>query len=243
MRLNPDVPAGAGRHHQQGAGKRPRPALPARLGDPSRLEAAAARQRLRSPQRRSDAGIERRPSIVCILIAVCSASLPSPGEREQFGSSVFLGSVTVSPIGGQQFERESGSAGAQVWIGGDRCGRFGLACRWRIWRVLAAQSQRADSVSEFHHHAGDEHGKAQEAAISPDGKYVLNVQNDNGMQSLWLRNVPTGSDTQIVPPAAAVYSILAFSPDGNYVYFRKAGIGTQSEWISTALRCWGARRR
>jgi eukaryotic-like serine/threonine-protein kinase len=73
-------------------------------------------------------------------------------------------------------------------------------------------------------------GKAQLAAISPDGKYVLNVQNDNGLESLWLRNVPTGSDTQIVPPAAAVYSTLEFSPDGNYVYFRKAGIGTQSEW-------------
>jgi eukaryotic-like serine/threonine-protein kinase len=73
-------------------------------------------------------------------------------------------------------------------------------------------------------------GKATQAAISPDGKYVLNVQNDNGMQSLWLRNVPTGSDTQILPPAAAVYRSLAFSPDGNYVYFRKAGIGTQSEW-------------
>ena len=73
-------------------------------------------------------------------------------------------------------------------------------------------------------------GKAQQAAISPDGKYVLNVQDDNGKQSLWLRNVPTGSDTQIVPPAAAVYRSLTFSPDGNYVYFRKAGISTQSEW-------------
>ena len=73
-------------------------------------------------------------------------------------------------------------------------------------------------------------GKALQAAISPDGKYVLNVQNDNGLQSLWLRNVPTGSDTQIVPPAAAVYRTLIFSPDGNYVYFRKAGLSTQSEW-------------
>jgi serine/threonine protein kinase len=73
-------------------------------------------------------------------------------------------------------------------------------------------------------------GKALQAAISPDGKYVLNVQNDNGLQSLWLRNIPTGSDTQIVPPAAAVYRSLTFSPDGNYVYFRKAGISTQSEW-------------
>jgi eukaryotic-like serine/threonine-protein kinase len=73
-------------------------------------------------------------------------------------------------------------------------------------------------------------GKALQAAISPDGKYVLNVQNDNGLQSLWLRNVPTGSDTQIVSPAAAAYRSLIFSPDGNYIYFRKAGIGTQSEW-------------
>ena len=73
-------------------------------------------------------------------------------------------------------------------------------------------------------------GKAQQAAISPDGKYVLNVQDDNGRESLWLRNIPTSSDTQIVPPAAAAYLSLTFSPDGNYVYFRKAGISTQSEW-------------
>ena len=73
-------------------------------------------------------------------------------------------------------------------------------------------------------------GKAEQAAISPDGNYVLNVQNDNGLQSLWLRNVPTGSDTRIVPPASAVYRTLSFSPDGNYVYFRKAGVGSQSEW-------------
>ncbi len=73
-------------------------------------------------------------------------------------------------------------------------------------------------------------GKAENAAISPDGKYVLNVQNDNGLKSLWLRNVPTGSDTQIVPPAAAIYKALSFSPDGNYVYFRKAGLNTATEW-------------
>jgi len=73
-------------------------------------------------------------------------------------------------------------------------------------------------------------GKAEDAAVSPDGKYVLNVQNDNGMKSLWLRNVPTGSDTQILLPAAAIYKSLSFSPDGNYVYFRKAGINTQTEW-------------
>ena len=66
-------------------------------------------------------------------------------------------------------------------------------------------------------------GKAARAAMSPDGKYVLSVMDDNGMESLWLRNVPTGSDTQVISPSASHYESLAFSPDGNYIYFRKAG--------------------
>src|SRR5439155_11796735 len=65
-------------------------------------------------------------------------------------------------------------------------------------------------------------GKAELAAISPDGRYIFNVENDSGMESLWLRNVPTGSDTQTIPPGPEVYRSLTFSPDGNYIYFRKA---------------------
>ncbi len=64
-------------------------------------------------------------------------------------------------------------------------------------------------------------GKAEEAAISPDGRFVLSAVNDSGLQSLWLRNLPTGSDTQIVPPSATEYRSLAFSPDGNQIYFRR----------------------
>ncbi|HEV2288520.1 MAG TPA: protein kinase [Candidatus Acidoferrales bacterium] len=64
-------------------------------------------------------------------------------------------------------------------------------------------------------------GEAQLAAISPDGKYILSVQDENGKASLWLRNVPTNSDTQIIPPSFAAYRSLAFSPDGNYIYFRE----------------------
>ena len=65
-------------------------------------------------------------------------------------------------------------------------------------------------------------GKAAQAAISPDGKYVLSVTDDNGIQSLWLRNVPTGSDTQVVAPTSSTYLNLAFSPDGNFIYFCKS---------------------
>jgi eukaryotic-like serine/threonine-protein kinase len=65
-------------------------------------------------------------------------------------------------------------------------------------------------------------GKASLVAISPDGNYLLTVQQDKGQESLWLRNIPTASDTQVLPLSAALYSSLAFSPDGNYLYYRQA---------------------
>jgi len=64
-------------------------------------------------------------------------------------------------------------------------------------------------------------GKMASAAISPDGKFVLSVADDGRVQSIWLRNVPTGSDTQVVAPTPDDYVSLTFSPDGNYFYFRK----------------------
>jgi serine/threonine protein kinase len=65
-------------------------------------------------------------------------------------------------------------------------------------------------------------GKSIAAAISPDGKYLLSAVDDNGRQSLWLRNLPTNSDTQVIGPADASYRSLTFSSDGNYIYFLKA---------------------
>jgi serine/threonine protein kinase len=66
-----------------------------------------------------------------------------------------------------------------------------------------------------------ETGKASLAALSPDANYILNVQREAGQQSLWLRNVPTKSNTQIVPPSDDQYRSLSFSPDGNSIYFTK----------------------
>ena len=65
-------------------------------------------------------------------------------------------------------------------------------------------------------------GNVRFAAISPDGKYVLSIVEDGGKMSLWLRNIPTGSNTQVLPPEAALYQNPAFSPDGNYIYYSKA---------------------
>jgi eukaryotic-like serine/threonine-protein kinase len=66
-------------------------------------------------------------------------------------------------------------------------------------------------------------GKASTVAISPDGREVVYVLVDGEQQSLWVRNVPTKSDVQVLAPAAVVFNGLNFSPDGNYIYFQRAG--------------------
>ena len=68
-------------------------------------------------------------------------------------------------------------------------------------------------------------GDAVLAAISPDGKYILSLMRKNGLASLWLRNVPTNSNTQVQPPADVYYNGLIFSPDGNYFYFVRSDPG------------------
>ncbi len=73
-------------------------------------------------------------------------------------------------------------------------------------------------------------GEATAAAISPDGKFILSVQDAHGEESLWLRNIPTDSDTQIIPPSPTHYQSLMFSPDGDNIYFRQPTNATLSSW-------------
>lgn len=62
-------------------------------------------------------------------------------------------------------------------------------------------------------------GTAGVAAISDDGRYAAYVVSDGGSESLWLRQITTASNVQIVPPTDGRYDAVSFSPDGNYVYY------------------------
>jgi hypothetical protein len=64
-------------------------------------------------------------------------------------------------------------------------------------------------------------GRVNSAAISPDGKYVAHILNTGGAYSLWMRQVATGSNVEIVAAAKGTIRGVAFSPDGNYVYFSR----------------------
>jgi eukaryotic-like serine/threonine-protein kinase len=62
-------------------------------------------------------------------------------------------------------------------------------------------------------------GKATTAAISPDGRYVVYAQDEDGQESLWMAQVAVSSNVQIVPPAQANYWGITFSRDGNFIYY------------------------
>ncbi|MEP6923895.1 MAG: winged helix-turn-helix domain-containing protein, partial [Pyrinomonadaceae bacterium] len=61
-------------------------------------------------------------------------------------------------------------------------------------------------------------GRVVAVALSPDGKYAVFAQKEADGQSLWLRQIETGSQTRIIEPKSIDYLGLTVSPDQNYVY-------------------------
>src|SRR5215203_3507734 len=58
-----------------------------------------------------------------------------------------------------------------------------------------------------------------QAAISPNGKFIVYTSMIAGKQALWLRQLATNTNIQILPPNEADYRGISFSPDSEYVYF------------------------
>jgi serine/threonine protein kinase len=146
-----------------------------------------------------------------------STALPLSGVAPALPSSVSTPSVSTK------------SSSAVLQVAGQH--KFGTALTAVILLALVAAAafgiyslmsrKKAAAFEHFTVSPVTETGKASLAAISPDANYILNVQRDGGQRSLWLRNVPTKSNTQIVPPSDDQYRSLSFSPDGNSIYFTK----------------------
>jgi eukaryotic-like serine/threonine-protein kinase len=65
-------------------------------------------------------------------------------------------------------------------------------------------------------------GKTESVAISGDGRYIVYVLRQGELQSLWVRNVATKSDVQVLTPDNVVFAGVTFSPDGNYIFFTRS---------------------
>ena len=87
------------------------------------------------------------------------------------------------------------------------------------WLLLSKQKQ--NPVKQAEQERLGIGGNVIEAAISPDGKSVAYVNDEGGRQSIWLRQITTGTDLQIVSPANTKYKGLSFFPNGDYLSYLK----------------------
>src|SRR5262249_2480220 len=63
-------------------------------------------------------------------------------------------------------------------------------------------------------------GQSTNVAISRDGRYIAYTNGSETAQSIWLRQLSTNTNMEIVPPPGVVYG-LAFAGNGEYLYFVK----------------------
>jgi serine/threonine protein kinase/dipeptidyl aminopeptidase/acylaminoacyl peptidase len=104
-------------------------------------------------------------------------------------------------------------------------------------REQNAQKPKLAPFEKFTIENVSNNGHITQAAISADGKYLLQAREEGGSQSLWLRHIPTSTNKEVVAPARTRYQGLCFSPDGNYIYFlrRDEQDETESQLYSASM--------
>ena len=149
---------------------------------------------------------------------------------EASGSGINLAHDVAASGGGSGASAVAASSSSQILLGEARKHKQGLmagiavlvvvvlAVVMAVWKFLPMGKGHRPfekvSISRV-----TENGKAIYSAISPDGRYVAYVLREGLVRSLWVRQLATGSNVQVIPPAPGVYSVPRFSPDGNYIFY------------------------
>jgi serine/threonine protein kinase/Tol biopolymer transport system component len=98
---------------------------------------------------------------------------------------------------------------------------FGIYSLFFSHASVPFQSVKIVKVSGTHN--------ARLGAMSPDGKYLAYVLNEEGNESLWLRHMATESNVQIVKAEHVQYAAICFSLDGSYIYFSHTELASGPE--------------
>ncbi len=86
---------------------------------------------------------------------------------------------------------------------------------WRFWpRPVPFASLSVSQITNL--------GTLENIALSADGKFLAEVKNDAGQRTVWVRNMVTNTDAQILSAFPQDYVGVSFSPDTNYLYFTRA---------------------
>ncbi len=86
-------------------------------------------------------------------------------------------------------------------------------------------------------------GKVQEAAISPDGRYVAYARREGAIFSLRLRQLVSGDEVQVVAPSESILTSPSFSADGDFLHYVSIEPGRVSDWVHRVSVLGGTPRR
>ncbi|MFA6959002.1 MAG: protein kinase [Thermoanaerobaculia bacterium] len=86
-------------------------------------------------------------------------------------------------------------------------------------RSRAAATPAADASAAIEITRVTQLGKVIAAAISPDAKLMAYVVADQGQQTLWLRQLASAHDLQLIPQDRCAYWGMTFTPDGGSIVF------------------------
>jgi len=165
--------------------------------------ASEMRADLQRLKRDTDSG---KSSVSAQAESTQSPSITSATEASRTGSATTLRTVT----------QRRGALAAGLVVGVLLLIAVGFG--WRsLFRAKSPEPFQNFTITRL-----TDDGKSIEAAISPDGKYILSVVAENGRTGLFLTHLPTNSTTQVVTTGSEYYSAPSFSPDGNYLYFLTA---------------------
>jgi Tol biopolymer transport system component/DNA-binding winged helix-turn-helix (wHTH) protein len=83
-------------------------------------------------------------------------------------------------------------------------------------------------------------GNISSARISPDGKYIAYISQNQGTQAIWLRELATTTNLQLLPFSDEEYLNLMFSGKSDFIYFvRKPKGGTQDQGAIFRISIFG----
>ncbi len=139
---------------------------------------------------------------------------------------------TLSPSGSSP----SSGSGSAVLGGPSAAGRKRIAPAVLIAGAVVVAGAAIAGVLLLRHTAGTaesgaapiristitSRGAINGAAISPDGRYIAYSMFLDGVRTLWVRQVATGSDVQILPAQPISPTGLVFAPGGDYLYYQSA---------------------
>ena len=95
-----------------------------------------------------------------------------------------------------------------------------------VWFVRSRDSEKIPLLAApFSSEKLSTDGAVYHVVLSPDGKNLVYTHRRDGQQSIWLRELDTSDNIQIIPPSDYFYGGLEISPDGKTVYFVR---GTQT---------------